>query len=110
MLPPYHTGAAKSRLLGLLQQGHYGVRLSRKEIDIIACWIDLGVPYCGDYLEANAWSKRELETYQYCLKKRQEQENLERCSASGEATGKRRLQSKKTTGPRSNRSDTGGQE
>ncbi len=23
---------------------------------MIACWIDLGVPFCGNYLEANAWS------------------------------------------------------
>ena len=27
-------------------------RLSREELDKIATWIDLGVPFCGDYFEA----------------------------------------------------------
>jgi hypothetical protein len=33
------------------------IKLSRKELDMLAAWIDLVVPYCGDYLEANAWSE-----------------------------------------------------
>ena len=60
MLPPYSAGAAKSRLMTLLEQGHGDVKLSREEIDKIACWIDLLVPFCGDYLEANAWSEAEI--------------------------------------------------
>ncbi|NOZ22014.1 MAG: hypothetical protein GXP25_13110 [Planctomycetes bacterium] len=58
MLPPYQAGAAKSKLIQMLKdgQGHPGgkVRLSQKEKDILACWIDLLVPYCGDYTEAMA--------------------------------------------------------
>ena len=27
----------------------------------LACWIDLLVPYCGDYREANAWSQEDLD-------------------------------------------------
>ncbi|MEW6358865.1 MAG: hypothetical protein AB1696_21210 [Planctomycetota bacterium] len=56
MLPPYHAGAAKSKLITMLRdgQGHPGgaVRLSQEDMDILAGWIDLLVPYCGDYTEA----------------------------------------------------------
>jgi hypothetical protein len=70
MLPPYSAGAARSRLLRLLEEGHQGVRLGREELDKIACWIDLLVPYCGDYREANAWTDAERERYDYFLAKR----------------------------------------
>ncbi|MHC4399110.1 MAG: HzsA-related protein [Planctomycetota bacterium] len=53
MLPPYHAGASQSRLIHVLRDGsHYGVRLSRPEMDRFVVWIDLLVPYCGDYTEA----------------------------------------------------------
>jgi len=58
MLPPYHAGACKSGLLTLLEKGHHDVRLSREETEKIACWIDLLVPFCGDYTEAAAWPDR----------------------------------------------------
>lgn len=70
MLPPYHTGAAKSRLVALLREGHHDVRLSREEGDKIACWIDLGVPYCGDYSEANAWTAQEVAEYEKRVQQR----------------------------------------
>ncbi len=54
MLPPYYKGAAKSKLITMLEKGHEVVELSQREMDKIACWIDLLVPYCGDYIEANA--------------------------------------------------------
>ena len=57
MLPPYHAGACKSELLSMLEKGHNNVKLSREETDKIACWIDLLVPYCGDYTEAAAWDE-----------------------------------------------------
>jgi hypothetical protein len=78
MLPPYFAGAAKSRLMTLLDQGHGGVQLTRAELDKIACWIDLLVPYCGDYREANAWSKEELAKYEHFLAKRRAMEEQER--------------------------------
>jgi len=78
MLPPYYKGAAKSRLMTMLQQGHEGVRLSRQEMDKIACWIDLLVPYCGHYTEANAWSDEEVRKYDHFLNKRKHMEQLER--------------------------------
>jgi hypothetical protein len=77
MLAPYYAGAAKSRLITMLAEGHNDVRLSREEMDKIACWIDLLVPYCGDYLEANIWSGDEREKYNYYLKKRHRMEAFE---------------------------------
>jgi formylglycine-generating enzyme required for sulfatase activity/Tol biopolymer transport system component len=78
MLPPYDKGAAKSGLITILEQGHEGVNLSPEEMDKIACWIDLLVPYCGDYIEANAWSQEGLDKYMHFLNKRQRMEQIER--------------------------------
>jgi hypothetical protein len=69
--PPYSAGSTRSELLKLLDSGHGDVTLSREEYEKIACWIDLGVPYSGDYLEANAWSGKEMEKYlRYADKRR----------------------------------------
>jgi hypothetical protein len=70
VLPPYHAGAAKSRLIDLLEDGHEGVKLSQDEMDRIACWIDLLVPYCGDYRESHAWTPEELAEYEHRVRKR----------------------------------------
>jgi hypothetical protein len=78
MLPPNFAGAAKSRLMALLEQRHGDVKLSREETDKVACWIDLLVPFCGDYFEANAWSDEETEKYARFLAKRKRMEELER--------------------------------
>jgi hypothetical protein len=69
-LPPYFSGSTASPLLGLLEQGHKGVSLSDPETRTLACWIDLLVPFCGDYTEANAWNAQELEKHDRYLKKR----------------------------------------
>ncbi len=81
MLPPYHKGAATSRLMTLLEEGHEGAKLSREERDKFACWIDLLIPYCGDYREANGWSQQERDLYAHFTAKRkgrqdQEQKNI----------------------------------
>ena len=78
MLPPYYKGAAKSKLIAILEQGHEDVELSPEEMEKIACWIDLLVPYCGDYIEANAWTQEELAKYDHFLKKRERMEEIER--------------------------------
>ena len=82
MLPPYTAGAATSGLLKRLREGHHGVALTREELDKIACWIDLFVPYCGDYTESNAWNDEGQATYARFLAKRRqmaaaEQENIQ---------------------------------
>ena len=51
MLAPYSAGAAKSKLVELLTAEHEKIRLSRQERDKIACWIDLAVPFSGQYTE-----------------------------------------------------------
>lgn len=78
MLPPYYAGAAKSRLITMLEKGHQGVKLSGEELDKIACWIDLSVPFCGDYREAANWSEDELKRYDFWLQKRARMEEIER--------------------------------
>jgi hypothetical protein len=61
MIPPRHAGSTRSKLMLLNDPENSpcpaSIKLSRKELDMLAAWIDLVVPYCGDYLEANAWSE-----------------------------------------------------
>jgi hypothetical protein len=78
MLPPYYKGASKSKLITMLEDGHEGIELSQEEMDKIACWIDLLVPYCGDYIEANVWTQEEVAMYDYFLKKRERMAEMER--------------------------------
>ena len=76
LLPPYYAGSVKSPLIQMLaptpglEDGHNGVKLSREEMDKIACWIDLLVPYCGDYMEDNCWNEDELKKYLHFQEKR----------------------------------------
>jgi hypothetical protein len=78
MLPPRQRGAAASELITLLKDGHEGTVLNAEELEKIACWLDLLVPYCGDYLEHNTWSKQDLAFYDRYAQKRQRQEQRER--------------------------------
>ena len=71
MLPPYAAGAATSGLIRLLTEGHEGVQLSRKEMDKLCAWLDLGVPFCGDYVESNAWNTEEHAKHEYYRAKRE---------------------------------------
>ena len=61
----------------LLDAHHNETRLSREELEAIACWIDLAVPYCGDYTEANAWNEEEQAKYAHFLRKRRDMEAVE---------------------------------
>ena len=78
MIPPYFAGAAKSDLMPILEKGHYDVKLTKEDMDKLACWIDLLVPFCGDYKEANAWSPQDLEKYDRYYNKRRAEEERER--------------------------------
>ena len=80
MLPPYHAGATGSKLIKLLTNGHYDVKLSKEDMDKFACWIDLLVPYLGDYTEL--MNDHDLATYNRLMNKRnrwlaQEQQNIQ---------------------------------
>jgi murein DD-endopeptidase MepM/ murein hydrolase activator NlpD len=78
MLPPLVRGAGASGLVTLLKKGHKGVVPSAEALEKIACWLDLLVPYCGDYLEHNTWSQQELAFYDHYARKRVSQEARER--------------------------------
>jgi hypothetical protein len=71
MLPPYYRGSATSSMIKQLRDGHGKVKLSTEEMDKLCAWIDLGVPFCGDYLEANNWSKNRLDFYIHYQRKRE---------------------------------------
>ena len=77
-LPPYFAGASRSQLITLLERGHYGVAMTREEMDKLACWIDLLVPFSGDYYEAAAWTPAERQKYEHYQDKRRRMEELER--------------------------------
>ncbi|MCU0977605.1 MAG: hypothetical protein MUF25_00385 [Pirellulaceae bacterium] len=74
---PYAAGSATSGLIKLLEEGHEGVTLNREELDKLACWIDLVVPYCGDYMEADAWAPFERARYNHFLDKRKKMQAVE---------------------------------
>ena len=77
MLPPYFAGSAKSKIMSKLKGGHGKTKLSQEELDKIACWIDLLIPYCGDYMEANAWGEGGVKKYKHFLAKRKRMEAIE---------------------------------
>ena len=64
-LEPYHRGSSKSEIMQMLKSGHGKTKLSREELDKFAAWIDLYVPFCGDYLEAADWSDADKKFYEY---------------------------------------------
>ena len=71
-LPPLSNGSRVSRLFTeKLDKGHCsGVTDAEKRT--LACWIDLGGPFCGDYEEANAWNEKERERWKCSSRKRRE--------------------------------------
>ena len=67
----------RSQLLTLLERGHKQVKVSPEELEKLACWIDLLVPYCGSYIEANAWTESEMKRYEHFAEKRRQMEEIE---------------------------------
>jgi hypothetical protein len=77
MLPPYFAGSKHSKLMTMLKKGHGKTKLSTEELEKIACWIDLLVPYCGDYTEANSWDAKGIAKYKHFQKKRDDMAAIE---------------------------------
>ena len=80
MIPPYFRGSAQSKWFAMLKDGHpsspegsdaAGGKMTRHELDLFAAWIDLSVPFCGDYIEANAWTDDEFTHYVQMQRKRE---------------------------------------
>jgi len=89
MLPPYFAGSAKSGIFRQIAEGHCSVKLSGEELDKLACWIDLLVPYCGDYIEANTWNAADKAKYQRLSDKRKRMKAIEAANIQEMLTGKR---------------------
>jgi hypothetical protein len=79
-LPPNTGGAIKSEILTMLEKGHGNVRLTREDLEKLACWIDLFVPYCGDFTESNTWSPKEHEKFRRYDDKRKRMDELDRAA------------------------------
>lgn len=58
LTPPYYAGSIKSGVIKKLLAGHGKTKISSDEIGIIACWIDLNVPFIGEYDEMNTWDAK----------------------------------------------------
>ncbi|MDO5581478.1 MAG: hypothetical protein Q4G69_10085 [Planctomycetia bacterium] len=80
LLPPYFAGSALSPMMKMLRSGgdsnHKEVRISDQELRTIALWIDLLIPFCGDYKEAANWTPREKAVYAYYEMKRKEMNRI----------------------------------
>ncbi|WP_018970612.1 hypothetical protein [Rubritalea marina] len=72
-IKPYFAGAATSPLVKMLEDGHQGVELSEEDLHKIYAWIDLLVPFSGDYHEESDWLPHETQYYNYYEKKRKDQ-------------------------------------
>lgn len=70
MLPPYHTGSSKSRIMDYFEPAHYQVKVSEAEKQRFACWLDLLIPFCGSYAQHNTWTEAEKAEYGYFQEKR----------------------------------------
>jgi len=80
MIPPQYGGSTRSKLISMHEAGHKEVELSREEFDKLCAWIDLVVPFCGDYIEANAWNEGELKTAADRMELRRQMDQIERKS------------------------------
>ena len=81
MIPPYRYGATQSKMMQILRdpdEDHRGLNISDHDLRILAAWIDLVVPYCGNYdQEAALWSDRASADYAYNLMKRTHIDGIE---------------------------------
>ena len=57
---PGQVGARASKLLPLLEKGHYDVSLSPEELHRITLWIDCNSVFYGAYHEAERQARGEL--------------------------------------------------
>lgn len=71
LIPPYTAGSNKSNIIKRMENGHGGAKLTPAEIRRFSMWIDLCVPFVGDYREANDWSEKDHAYYDYYDKKRE---------------------------------------
>jgi cytochrome c553 len=85
MIPPQYGGSTRSKLISMMEEGHVPaaggkprVSLSREGLDKVAAWIDLVVPFRGDYMEAGAWSEKEIQYARGRIKLSREMTEIDR--------------------------------
>ncbi len=98
-LPPYYSGAAQSPLIEMLESGHHDVVLDSGEMFKLAAWIDLLVPFSGDYREGGIWSERDHHFYDYYETKRERHSEEEEQSLTDWLEGIRREMENAPPGP-----------
>ena len=69
-IPPCSCGSSQSGLMNYLEPQHYNVQVPDEQKRLVACWIDLGIPFCGSHAEANLWLPDERARYQHEQDKR----------------------------------------
>ena len=87
MIPPRSAGATKSKLMVMLEEGHGDTKVSREEYEKIAAWIDLAVPFCADYVEANLWNDDDWRHHPFFAGRRRAQETFERANVQALVEG-----------------------
>jgi len=66
---PLSVGSNTSAIFKRLDDGHCET-ITPEEIALLATWVDLAVPFCGDYLEANSWDEEEMKKHEFYKVKR----------------------------------------
>ncbi|MDR2862596.1 MAG: hypothetical protein LBV54_01780 [Puniceicoccales bacterium] len=56
---PFSVGSSASKLFKRLDSGHGKTAITPAEVARLAAWVDMSVPFCGDYQEANIWTDTE---------------------------------------------------
>ncbi len=64
VLDPEQYGSSQSNMIKMLEDGHYNVKLEEKDLQTLKAWIDLGVPFRGDYEEAKRWGLNDKREYE----------------------------------------------
>ncbi len=75
--PPYRAGSIRSGLTAMIEKGHQNVKLSQEEWDKICAWIDLNIPFAGEYDESSLWSDAEKAFYRIRVQERSRNEAIE---------------------------------
>ena len=70
MLPPRAQGSSNSQVMDRFEPSHHGVQVTDDEKRVVACWIDLAIPFVGSYCEATDWTDDDRKVYDYHQRKR----------------------------------------
>ena len=66
---PLTVGSNTSAIFKRLDDKHCET-IKPEEIAVLAAWVDLAVPFCGDYVEANTWNDEEMAKHERYKAKR----------------------------------------